>query len=77
MTHPNTVAVSLVFIASVLLTRSDVRSVQALIGLACLFAGLKIMAATEDGFELPQRYTPPRASSIPPCQQNEKAAQEL
>ncbi|KIM33738.1 hypothetical protein M408DRAFT_325346 [Serendipita vermifera MAFF 305830] len=67
VTHPNTVAMSLVFIASVLLTRTEVRSIQALIGLACLFAGLKIMAATEDGFELPPRYSSSsRASSIPP-----------
>ncbi|CAG8606834.1 11172_t:CDS:10 [Acaulospora colombiana] len=37
---------------SALLARSTVGSVQTLVGVACLFAGLKIMAASEDGFEL-------------------------
>jgi hypothetical protein len=58
ITHPNTVALFLVFIATVFLARSGVDSVQALLGFGCLFAGLKIMAATEDGLELPPRYTP-------------------
>jgi hypothetical protein len=65
MTHPNTVALFLVFIATVILARSGVDSVQALLGLGCLFAGLKIMAATEDGFELPPRYTPSVRTAIP------------
>lgn len=52
VTHPNTIAMFLVFVASALLARSTVGSVQTLVGIACLFAGLKIMAATEDGFEL-------------------------
>jgi hypothetical protein len=52
VTHPNTIAMFLVFVASALLARSAVGSVQSLVGVACLFAGLKIMAATEDGFEL-------------------------
>jgi hypothetical protein len=67
VTHPNTVAVFLVFVAASLLARTNVGSVQALVGLACLFTGLKIMAATEDGFELPPRRAS-RASSIPPSQ---------
>jgi hypothetical protein len=65
VTHPNTVALFLVFIATVLLARSRVDSVQALLGFGCLFAGLKIMAATEDGLELPPRYTPSVRTAIP------------
>ena len=70
VTHPNTVAVFLVFAASALLTRTSLGSVQALLGLCCLFAGLKIMAATEDGFEVPEGR--PRISTIPSSQQFEK-----
>jgi hypothetical protein len=55
VTHPNTVAVFLVFLAGALLTHTNMGGIQTLVGLACLFAGLKIMAATEDGFELPPR----------------------
>jgi len=55
VTHPNTVAVFLVFLAGALLTHTNMGGIQTLAGLACLFAGLKIMAATEDGFELPPR----------------------
>lgn len=65
VTHPNTVAVFLVFMASALLTGRNLGSIQALVGLACLFAGLKIMAATEDGFELPPRS---RLSTLPSSQ---------
>ncbi|KAG8761535.1 hypothetical protein FRC14_002722 [Serendipita sp. 396] len=68
VTHPNTVAVFLVFIASSLLSRNP-NSLQALVGISFLVAGLKIMAATEDGFELPPppRYSsPPRRSTLVP-----------
>jgi len=53
-THPNTVAMFLVFLASALLARNG-GSIQAIIGITCLFAGLKIMAASEDGFEQPPK----------------------
>jgi len=68
MMHPNTVALFLVFTATLLLARSGVGSVQALLGFGCLIVGLKIMAATEDGLELAPRYTAsssPSRSAIP------------
>jgi len=64
MMHPNTVALFLVFIATLLLARSGVGSLQALLGFGCLVAGLKIMAATEDGLELVPRYTPRSSSPV-------------
>jgi hypothetical protein len=54
-THPNTVAMFLVFLASALLARNGVGSIQTVIGIVCLFLGLKIMAASEDGFEQPPK----------------------
>lgn len=67
--HPNTVALFLVFLATLLLARTGIGSIQALIGVGLLVAGLKIMAATEEGFEMsPPRYSvssSPR-TAIPP-----------
>ncbi|CAG7848006.1 SubName: Full=Uncharacterized protein {ECO:0000313/EMBL:CCA69803.1} [Serendipita indica DSM 11827] len=64
VTHPNTVAMFLVFVASALLARGG-SNVHSIIAVACLMAGLKIMAATEDGFEIP-RVPPPRYTAHPP-----------
>lgn len=73
MMHPNTVALFLVFVATLLLARTGIGSIQALIGVGLLVAGLKIMAATEDGFEMSApRYSAssstlsPRAAIPPP-----------
>ena len=65
VTHPNTVAMFLVFVASALLARGG-SNVHSIIAVACLVAGLKIMAATEDGFEIP-RVPPRRYTTYPPA----------